>query len=125
MATRMYALTNGTAQNSNFVNVEAVSDTTPVDTLTIAHTGGKDGNYSKIPACSTANDLAKHHMSVTSTDAENPWTVTFWNNNVQDHQLYYSLDGSFQNGKAIENSEAWVGASMMIISATDIQFFPF
>jgi hypothetical protein len=130
MATQLRSITNVTTQNALFTNQENTSDTTPVNTFTIAHTGGKDGDYSNIPDCSDASYYDKHHMTVAATDAGGNiiWSVTFWNDDAQDHQLYYSLDGTYTNRQLIENSASWKGVNMMIdpsASPVHPQFFPY
>jgi hypothetical protein len=127
MATRIYSITNVTTQDAQLLNKEAPSDSTPINTLTIAHTGGKDGDYSKIPDCSDAKYFDAHHMYVTATDGSDVWTIAFWNNDAQNHQLYYSLDGTYASGQAIQGSTSWVGVNMMIslVDAINIHFFPY
>lgn len=125
MATQLYVLANRTTTDVQFTNTETAADSTPANALTMVHTGGKDGDYCNIPDCSDETYFKAHHMSVTSTDAENPWTVAFWNNDLQNHLLYYSLDGSYQSGKAIEGSSQLKGVSLLLVAANDVRFFPY
>jgi hypothetical protein len=124
MATQLYILANSTAQNVILTNTESDSDTTAANTLTVAHTGGKDGDYCNIPDCSEEKYFAGHHMSITSdqTDVES-WTIALWNDDVQNHLLYYSLDGTYASRKSIQGSSQYKGISILVAASNDVLFF--
>jgi hypothetical protein len=127
MATQLYILANDTPQNVTLTNTETSSDTAAVNTLTVVHTGGKDGDYCKIPDCSAAKYFDAHHMSITAKAADGSvvWTIVFWNNDVQNHLLYYSLDGTYAGGRAIQTSSQYKGISILVVASNDVRFFAY
>lgn len=125
MATQLYILANNSSQDIVLTSTETADDTSPVDAVTVGHTGGKDGNYCNIPDCSASQYFDGHHMLIAPAGANPSWQIALWNNDAQNHLLYYSLDGTFASGQAVQGSSQLKGISILLLASNDIQFFAY
>jgi hypothetical protein len=121
MATQLYATANLTAQNATLTSTESYKDTTPLDPVSVVRTGGSDGDYCKIPDCSESKYFDEHHLSVKGGS----FHIALWNDDEQNHQLFYSPDGTYKGGKPIPQSQYWKGVTLLIDSMLNVSFFPY
>lgn len=121
MATEFYAIANITGGYVTLTNTENSNDTVIADPKSNVRTGGKNHDYCKVPDCSGIEFFPQHHMSIVGGDVN----IALWNNDKQSHQLYYSTDGKYEHGVAVQGSSNWKGFTCMINSTTDVRFFPY
>jgi hypothetical protein len=121
MATQLYAVANLTAQYATLTSTEDSKDTVVLDPGSVVHTGGADGDYCKIPDCSERKYFQAHHMSIKGGTLD----IALWNDDEQNHQLYYSPDGTFDKGVPVPESQYWEGVSILIDSDFKVTFFPY
>ncbi|HKB64391.1 MAG TPA: hypothetical protein VKC61_00955 [Pyrinomonadaceae bacterium] len=103
MPGKLYIIANATGVGLNFANTESPGDDLTVDKLTIAYSGGKDGDYCLIPTCESPGDFDAHHMSVAGIDSS--FNICFWKNNSQGNIVYYSTNGQFTPSNSMPGAD--------------------
>lgn len=97
MATRLWVVANATGSDALLTNTEHDYDTTNISKSSIVHTGGRDGNFIRIPDCSGPEYYADHHLLIKAPD----WTVALWNNDAKDHLIYWNPSDSYSESHVI------------------------
>lgn len=122
---RLFLMTNDTNETAILTNLKHKSDTTEVPLITMMHTGGADGDYCVIPNCSNASDFSSDHMVVEGKG----FKIAFWCDE-KTHELYYSLDATYDGKKPVRDSKQWDEVSLLLMnsahgSSVEVKFFPF
>lgn len=120
---KFYLVTNGTSIPTQFSNTANSNDNVPIKALSMCHTGGKDGDYCRIPTCTGESDFANNHISIVGPGIN----IAFWVNDSKDPLIYYSTDGQHSDDHSIPDSVEWLGASLLIDASSTpiVKFFKF
>lgn len=125
MATQLYVIANATTSNATFTNSDQASDKADVGANTVVHTGGEDGDFCEIPACSESKYFDANHMLVQGEGLN----IAFWRDETEENILKYSLNNTYASHSSVAGSNDWKwGTSMMIqrdSAGVHVQFFPY
>lgn len=110
MAKKIWALANATDGTVTFSSTEHPQDTRVAPPFTNIHTGGDDGNFSKIADCSAEKYYNDHHMTVAGPNVN----LTFWDNDDQKGLLYFSTNGTFAGGRPYQGSANYESCTLLI-----------
>jgi hypothetical protein len=111
MAQRLYAIMNATGNDAIYSSSEYPRDRCELPKSVVTHTGGKDDDYVLIADCSAVRYYDDHHCTIEAKDRA--WTVTIWNNDEEDHLLYWSVDG-YAARREIVNSQNWPDVTLVV-----------
>ena len=112
MAQRLRSVNNATSSDAVLTNTEHDYDRTDIPALHIVRTGGKDGDFIRIPDCSGSEYYDDHHILIKSEN----WTVALWNNDDQDHKLYWCPGDFYSESRPVDGSgnDEYVDCSIRI-----------
>jgi hypothetical protein len=112
MATKLWAIGNATNSDASFTNTEHSGDSADCPKNSVIHSGGSDDNFVRIPDCSDSRYFADHHMSVGAKDGS--WTVSFWDDDDNNHIFQWSPDAAYSGGHTVPNSDNWDSVAILI-----------
>lgn len=112
MAQNLWAIGNATGTSATWRSTEYAGDQTSLPADAVAHTGGGDGNFVKIADCSDSNYFPGHHCTIAADDGT--WTISVWNDDHQDHLLYWSAGTYFSNQNPIAGTNNWRDVTLLV-----------
>jgi hypothetical protein len=124
MAIYLEVVANPTAASAVLTNTEYSYDQTNIAANSVVHTGGKDGNYIRIPDCSGSEYYKEHHILIKNSS----WAVALWNNDDKDHTLYWSTGDFYSEEHPIAGSGTYDTCSILIQGSGNnitVSAFPF
>ena len=124
MAIHLWVVSNVMSSAAVLTNTEHDYDKTNIPAVSVVHTGGKDGNFIRIPDCSGSEYYADHHILVEAGS----WKVALWNNDDKGHKLYWSAGDFYSDEHPVEGSDGYESCSILIQangSSVKVSAFPF
>ena len=110
MAIKLWVVANATTASGTLTNTEHDYDPTNIPASAVVHTGGRDGDYIRIPDCSESKYYADHHILISAPG----WTVALWNNDAQGHKLYWSAGDFYSEQHPVQGSDGYEACSILI-----------
>ena len=110
MAERLWAVGNATPDLAHLTNTEHKDDACDIPANSVVHTGGKDGDFVRIPDCSDSRYFDAHHITIAAED----WTVAIWDDDDQNHKLYWSPSDNYSTRHPVPGSDTYLDVSIMI-----------
>lgn len=118
MATKLFAVANATGQDAMLTSSENPgTDNCAIPAFEITHTGGKDGNFIRIPDCSDSGYWGDHHITVAAKDGS--WATSFWDNDDADHVFQWSPEDDYSSGHTVGGSDQYVDCVLLIETSSD------
>jgi len=124
MAIKLEVVANPTSSSAVLINTEHSYDQTGIAANSVVHTGGKNGNYIRIPDCSGSEYYQDHHILISNSN----WTISLWNNDHENHKLYWSSGDFYSEQNPIVNSDSYETCSILIEGSGNnitVSAFPF
>src|SRR4051812_34195461 len=85
MAIHLFAVANATGQDASLSSTEHDWDDCKIPAFEITHTGGKGGDYVRVPDCSDSTYWGAHHITIAADDGS--WAASIWSDDQSDHVL--------------------------------------
>jgi len=124
MARKLEIVANPTTSGAVLTSTEYTCDQTNIAANSVVHTGGQNGNYIKIPDCSGSEYYKDHHILITNSN----WTIALWNNDHDDHTIYWSSGDFYSEQNPISGSGSYDTCSILIQGSGNnitVSAFPF
>lgn len=110
MARKLVVLANMLDTQGTLSNTEHEYDSISISPKSVAHTGGKDGDFIRIPDCSSSEYYKDHHLLIDFGNEK----IAIWNNDDEGHKLYWSEGDFYSDGYPISGSENYDSCSILI-----------
>jgi hypothetical protein len=118
MATRLFAVANATDKPASLSSTEHPdTDDCPIPALEVTHTGGKDGDFIRVPDCSDSTYWREHHITIAADDGS--WAISIWDDDDSNHVLQWSPADEYSTGHTCPGSDAYTDFAILIETSSD------